>query len=101
MENEFNIITANEATELLHSLPSKLFPYIDKAMKNTKMVLFINHSEKIIPSGDISSMSLEERATLIWICEWSINPKISSVGSTLFMLTDNLADVNKIGRAHV
>lgn len=95
MENEFHIITANEAVDFMHSLPSKLFPYIDKAMKNTKMVLFINHAEKIIPSNDISSMSLEERATLIWICEWSINPKISSVGSTLFMLADNLADVSR------
>ena len=95
MENEFNIITANEAVDFMHSLPSKLFPYIDKAMKNTKMVLFINHVEKIIPSNDISSMSLEERAALIWICEWSLNPKISTVGSTLFMLADNLADVSR------
>jgi transitional endoplasmic reticulum ATPase len=95
MENEFHTITTNEAVDFMHSLPSKLFPYIDKAMKNTKMVLFINHAEKIIPSNDISSMSLEERAALIWICEWSINPKISTVGSTLFMLADNLADVSR------
>lgn len=95
MEKEFNIITANEAANLMNAMPSKLFPFIDKVLKNTKMVLFIDHVEKIIPSGDIASMTLEERIALIWICEWSVNAKISSVGSTILMLADNLADVSR------
>lgn len=95
METEFNLITANEAENLLHAMPSKLFPYIDTALKSTKTVLFIDHVEKIIPSGDVGSMSLEERMALIWISEWSTNLKISTVGSTVFMLSDNIADVNR------
>ncbi len=95
MEKEFNIITSNEAVNFMNSMPSKLFPFIDKALKNTKMTLFIDHVEKIIPAGDISSMSMEERVALIWICEWSVNAKISSVGSAIFMLADNLADVSR------
>lgn len=94
MEKEFHKITSNETVGYLHALPSKLFPYIDLALKNTKMALFIDHAEKIIPSGDIASMSLEERMALIWICEWSNNAKVSSVGSTIFMLANNLAEVN-------
>lgn len=95
MEKEFNIITSNEAVNVMNAMPSRLFPFIDKALKNTKMVLFIDHVEKIIPSGDIASMSVEERVALIWICEWSVNAKISSVGSTILMLADNLADVSR------
>jgi SpoVK/Ycf46/Vps4 family AAA+-type ATPase len=95
MEKEFNIITSNEAVNLMNSMPSRIFPFIDKALKNTKMVLFIDHIEKIIPSGDIASMSVEERVALIWICEWSVNAKISSVGSSILMLADNLADVSR------
>lgn len=95
MEREFNIITSNEAAEIMHSFPSKIFSYVDKALKNTKMILFINHTEKIIPSGDIGSMTLEERIALIWICEWSVNTKISSVGSSILLLSDNIADVSK------
>ncbi|MCX7709586.1 MAG: ATP-binding protein [Clostridia bacterium] len=95
MEKEFHKITSNEAENLLHSLPSRIFPYIDMALKGTKMALFIDHTEKIIPSSDISSMSLEERMALIWISEWSVNSKISTVGSTVFMLADNLADVSR------
>ncbi|NTV90769.1 MAG: ATP-binding protein, partial [Clostridiales bacterium] len=95
MEKEFNMITANEAGNFMNSMPSKIFPYIDKALKSTKMILFIDHVEKIIPSGDIASLSLEERSALIWICEWSVNIKISAVGSTIMMMADNLADVNR------
>ena len=95
MEKEFNIITSNEAVNVMNAMPSRLFPFIDKALKNTKMVLFIDHVEKIIPSGDIASMSVEERVALIWICEWSVNAKISSVGSSILMLADNLADVSR------
>lgn len=95
MEREFNIITRNEASNLMLSTPSKIFPYIGKVLESTKTALFINHVEKIIPAGDIGSMSLEERIALIWICEWSVNPRISSVGSAIFMLADNLADVSR------
>ncbi len=95
MEREFNKITCNEAIDLYHSLPSKLFPYIDKALKNTKMALFIDHVEKIIPASDISSLSFEERASLIWLTGWSVDARMSTVGSTVLMLADNLADVSK------
>lgn len=95
MEKEFNIITSNEAVNFMNSMPSKIFPYIDKALKTTKMVLFIDHVEKIIPSGDIASMSMEERISLIWTCEWSVNAKISTVGSAIIMIADNLADVSR------
>lgn len=95
MEKEFNIITSNEAANFMNSMPSRIFPFIDKALKSTKMALFIDHTEKIIPSGDISSMSIEERVALIWICEWSVNARISSIGSAILMLADNLADVSR------
>ena len=29
----------------MRAMPSKVFPYIDKALKNTKMALFIDHVE--------------------------------------------------------
>lgn len=95
MEREFNMVTSNMAVDMYKALPSKLFPYIDKALKCSKMVIFIDHTEKIIPAGDVGAMTLEERMALIWISEWSSNPKISAVGSTIFLLADNLADVSR------
>lgn len=94
MEREFNKITSNVAKNLMHAMPSKLFYYIDMVLKDTKMALFIDHAEKIIPSGDVASMSIEERMALIWICEWSNSSKISSVGSTIFLMANGLAEIN-------
>ena len=94
MEKEFNIITSNEAVNLMNAMPSRLFPFIDKALKNTKMVLFIDHVEKIIPSGDIAGMTLEERIALIWICEWSVNARIHPSKHDPDA-ADNLADVSR------
>ncbi len=94
MAREFHKITSNMAVNLLNSLPSKIFPYIDMALRNTKMVLFIDHAEKIIPPGDMGSMSMEERVALIWLSEWSNDARISSVGSTIIMMANTLAEVN-------
>ena len=95
MEREFHKITANEMEGLLRSVPSKLFGHIDKAMKNTKMFLFFDHLEKLIPAGDIGSLSFEERISLIWLSEWSIHSKISAVGSVLALMSDDLSGVNR------
>lgn len=94
MEKEFHKITSNKIVNLLNSVPSKIFPYIDIALKSTKMVLFIDHVDKIIPPGDLGSLSMEEKIDLIWLCEWSNDAKISSVGSSIFMLANTLAEVN-------
>jgi len=95
MAREFSKITCVDADTIAYSLPSKLFPLVDMALKNTKMAFFVNHAEKITPSSDISSMSLEERNALIWFVEWSVNGKISTVGSSIFLFADNIADMNK------
>ena len=95
MEKEFNIITANEAEGSFYAMPSKIFKHIDTVLKNTKMALFIDHVDKIIPSGDIGRLTYEERIALIWLSEWSVNTKISAVGSCIFMLSDNLVDVSR------
>ncbi len=95
MEREFTKITGIDAAAVVHALPSKLFPFIDIALRGTKMALFIDHAEKIVPAGDLGSMTLEERMALIWLCEWSVNSRISNCGSTIFMLADNLADLSR------
>ncbi|MDO8686195.1 MAG: ATP-binding protein [Clostridiales bacterium] len=95
MEREFNSITANEGGKQIFSLSSRLFPHLDTLLRSTKTALIINHTEKIIPSGDVGAMSLEERMALIWLCEWSLSPKISAVGSLVMMFADNMADVNR------
>jgi len=95
MEREFNKITANQAIDLSRAMPSKIFPFIDIALKSSKMALFIDHVDKIAPSGDVSYLSSDERSSIIWLSGWSVNARISSTGSTIFLFADNIAAVNK------
>ena len=74
-KREFNKITSNVLDDSFYGTPSKVFPILDKALKNIKMTLFINHADKIVPNEDISSLSFEERIALIWLCEWSLSEK--------------------------
>lgn len=92
---EFNNITMNALEGSFSGAPSKIFPFIDKALKNNKMILFINHPDKIVPNDSTSSLSFEERISLIWLCEWSVSEKISSMGGAIFLVGDNLSDINK------
>lgn len=95
MEREFNKITSNKVANQLNSYPSKIFPYMNLVLKNTKALFLIDHIEKIIPTGDIGSLSYEERIGLLWVCQWSTDTKISSVGSTILLSADNIEDVNR------
>lgn len=92
---EFNKITSNILDGAYYNIPSKIFPFVDRALQNSKMALFINHVDKIIPSGDISSLSFEERVELIWLSEWSVSERISSVGSCIFLTADSINDASK------
>ncbi len=95
MSREFAKINNTDTANITYALPSRIFPMVDNALKNIKTAFFVNHAEKIIPASDIASMSMEERTALIWLDEWSVNGKISSVGSTIFLTCDNLADINR------
>ncbi|MCL2741118.1 MAG: ATP-binding protein, partial [Oscillospiraceae bacterium] len=95
MEGEFVRVTDLSARDRFASPPSKIFPYIDTALKSTKMAVFIDHAEKIIPSSDVSGLNMEERSSLIWLCEWSTNSRISANGSVVCLLSENLESVNR------
>jgi SpoVK/Ycf46/Vps4 family AAA+-type ATPase len=94
-KREFNKITLDVLDAAFYGTPSRIFSYIDKALKNCKMALFINHADKIVPSVDTGSLSFEERIALIWLSEWSVNDKISSTGSSIFLLADSINDMSK------
>ncbi|MDR3120683.1 MAG: ATP-binding protein [Clostridiales bacterium] len=93
MEREFRKIATNGAPLPPTSLPSRLFPLIDLALASTKFAIFINHAEMLVPAGGTASMNGEERCALIWLCEWSLNARISAVGSLVCLTAGNIAGV--------
>ncbi|MCL2164160.1 MAG: ATP-binding protein [Oscillospiraceae bacterium] len=94
MEREFRKIALNGGPVPLTASPSTIFPLIDLMLNNSKTALFISHTEMAVPNGSASSLSGEEKSALVWLCEWSINPRISAVGSLICMTVGNIAEVN-------
>jgi AAA+ superfamily predicted ATPase len=92
-EREFRKIALNGGSLPPTTLPSKIFPLLDAALRSTKMALFVSHAEMLVPSGGTAGMSGEERAALVWLCEWSVSARISSNGSLICLTAGNIAAV--------
>ena len=90
-EREFRKVALNGAPIPQANQPSRIFPLIELALNYTKFAIFINHVELLTPAGGTSSMSGEERAALVWLCEWSLSPRISAVGSLICLSASNIA----------
>jgi AAA+ superfamily predicted ATPase len=91
MEREFRKIALNGGSLPPTTLPSKLFPLIDIALRSTKMALFVSHAEVLAPSGGTAGMTGEERVALVWLCEWSVSAKVSAGGSLICLSSGNIA----------
>ena len=92
-EREFRKIALKGAQLPQSNLPSRIFPLIDEALNYSKFAVFFNHVELLVPSGGTVGMSGEERTALIWLCEWSLNARISATGSLLCLSASNIAGV--------
>ena len=93
-EREFRKVALNGAPLPLTNLPSRIFPLLDIALNYSKFAVFINHTEMLVPAGSSAGMSGEERAALIWLCEWSVNARVSAVGSLICLSAGNIAGVS-------
>ena len=59
-----------------------------------KIALVIDFAETIAPSGDISSMSAEDRNALVILKRWSMNPAFLQADVTICLIAENLMDLN-------
>ena len=92
-EREFRKAATNGAPVPPTSSPSRIFPLVDAALVNTKMALFVHHTDLLAPSGGASGMGQDERAALVWLCEWSASARVSAAGGVIIMTAGNLAAV--------
>jgi AAA+ superfamily predicted ATPase len=47
----------------------------------------------MVPTGGSSAMSADEKAALVWLCEWSLSSRVSAAGSIILMTAGNIAGV--------
>ena len=60
-----------------------------------KIGLIIDFAETIIPAGDVSSMSAEDRNSLVILKRWARNPAFLNADVTICLLSENQIEVNQ------
>jgi SpoVK/Ycf46/Vps4 family AAA+-type ATPase len=60
-----------------------------------KIGLVIDFAETIVPAGDVSSMSAEDRNSLVILKRWARNPAFLNADLTICLLSENQIEVNQ------
>src|SRR6266568_3312620 len=60
-----------------------------------KIGLVIDFAETIVPAGDISSMSAEDRNSLVILKRWARNPAFLNADVTICLVSENQIEVNQ------
>jgi AAA+ superfamily predicted ATPase len=60
-----------------------------------KIGLVIDFAETIVPAGDISSMSAEDRNSLVILKRWARNPAFLNADVTICLISENQIEVNQ------
>jgi ATP-dependent Zn protease len=89
--------------DLFSAEPEKSFCYLEKyfllnAAKGRKgscrMVLIIDYAETIVPAGELTRLSEEDRYRLVTLNRWSNDPAFTEGDISIILLTENLADIS-------
>ncbi len=60
-----------------------------------KISVVIDFAETIAPAGDVSSMSPEDRNSLVILKRWAMNPAFLQADVTICLIAENQADLNQ------
>jgi len=60
-----------------------------------KIALIIDFAETIAPAGDVSSMSAEDRNSLVILKRWAMNPAFLLADVTICLIAENQTDLNQ------
>jgi AAA+ superfamily predicted ATPase len=60
-----------------------------------KIGLIIDFAETIAPAGDVSSMSAEDRNSVVILKRWALNPEFLRADVTICLIAENQSDLNQ------
>lgn len=94
---------APEDDDMLPRDPVGALRLIERVLKQTKeaggtrvpaAAAVISFAETIVPANDPSAMSGEDRTVLVTLQRWAREPEFVQVGPPVFLITENLAEIN-------
>jgi AAA+ superfamily predicted ATPase len=62
---------------------------------NKKIALILDFAETIAPAGDVSSMSAEDRNSLVILKRWARNPSFLKADLTICLIAENQVELNQ------
>lgn len=65
-----------------------------RILDGKKIALAIDFAETIVPAGDVSSMSAEDRNSLVTLKRWADDPAFLRADVTVCLVTENLSELN-------
>src|SRR5258707_5103154 len=60
-----------------------------------KIALVVDFAETIVPAGDVSSMSAEDRNSLVIVKRWARNPDFLNADVTICLISENQSELNQ------
>ncbi len=66
-----------------------------RILDGKKIALAIDFAETIAPAGDVSSMSAEDRNSLVILKRWAHNPAFLRADVTILLVAENLTELNQ------
>ncbi|MCL5054399.1 MAG: AAA family ATPase [Firmicutes bacterium] len=74
--------------------PSKVFPLIELVFSIHSCGVVIDYVETIVPAGEVSYMSGEDRNNLVTLRRWASSPQLLNADSVVILITENMSDVH-------
>ncbi|MEK6718513.1 MAG: ATP-binding protein, partial [candidate division NC10 bacterium] len=80
--------------------PAQALPLLERLLRlEVKTAAILDFAEMLVPDGELSTMSPEDRNNLIFLQRWARDPQIMERGSLVILVTRNLSDLHSCLRA--
>jgi len=81
--------------------PSKVLSLLGEfaSIRSNRAAIIIDYLETLVPEGDLSHLSSEDRACLVAVQEWARDPGLMASDNIVVMVSENLMEINRRIRA--
>lgn len=76
--------------------PRAFLPLAEKLLEmRDRVVLIMDHVEKIVPATELAGMSMDDRRNLATLQRWAVHPIFHKKDNAIILISRNLADVHR------
>jgi transitional endoplasmic reticulum ATPase len=99
-ERAINARRATTGADLLGALPrlpTQVIPLVEEIITDPlhSSGVVLDYVETVAPSGDLSFMTAEDKATLVSLQRWASDPAFLSTDNLVILVTEHLSDVSR------